>query len=141
LYLWSAGYYFDNLGTFTSKYFIDISSISVYEENLKSFEQAVGMASELKQIHYHSNCQVEYVLQNSSSWFAANSTRTKITRPLNSAYSFSHDNIGLSGNVCEWKTVHIHNCLVCDTGVQSCFMKQETTLHFYEFNIKFSQYH
>ena len=69
---------------------------------------------------------------------------TKIKRALNLDYSFSHDNIGLSGDFCKLKTVHMHNCLVGDTRfemIQSCFMKQETTLHFYEFNIKFSQYH
>ena len=41
-------------------------------------EQAVNMASELEQLCYCTNSQLEYVLQTSNSLFATNSTKGKV---------------------------------------------------------------
>ena len=128
IYLWSTNYQFDNLKTFVSDYCQQGSSISIYEENLKSFQLAVNIVLELEQLCFHTNSQVEYILQTRSSLFAANSTATKILQALNCDYLWHHNNNSKLSGVSQGKTVHIQNCPVGDTSFQiivSCFLNNK----------------
>ena len=137
IYLWSSIFQFNDLKMFVSKHCNGGTNISVYAENLKNLEQAVNMASELEQLCYCTNSQLEYVLQTCSSLFATNSTKGKIRQALSCECFFYYNNSEIS-DVCQWKNVHIHKCLVGNTDFQaivSVFLRQKATVCFNVFDI------